>query len=372
MRTQSPRFLTLFALILAGLGACTKSGADAPQAEAAPVLIGPENLFVAESRTLQNGPALSGTLTAERSATIRAEVPGVVVQALADEGQAVRSGQLLGRLNDDSIRDQVLSAQSGVRTAAEALVVAKRNVERSEKLAQAGAVAERELEQSRSSALNAEGAEAEANARLAGARKQLGYTVIRSPLSGIVSERNVNVGDNVSAGNPLYSVVDPTSLRLEAQVPVAALGSLKIGTAVGFTVDGYGDRNFTGRISRINPAVDPATRQVRITVTLPNQSGRLVGGLFAQGRAAVESRTGLVVPASAIDRRGIRPMVTRVQGGVAQRVEVALGIEDLTIDRIEVTTGIAAGDTVIIGSARGVQSGTRVRPSAAAERSGSN
>ncbi len=372
MKTRLKLYSILLATALSGLAACAKSGAEGPPAEAAPVLIGPENLFVAESRTLQNGPALSGTLTAERSATIRAEVPGIVVQALADEGQAVRSGQLLGRLNDDAIRDQVLSAQSGLRTATEALVVAKRNVERSEKLAQAGAVAERELEQSRSSALNAEGAEAEANARLAGARKQLGYTMIRSPLSGIVSERHVNAGDNVSAGNPLFSVVDPSSLRLEAQVPVTALGSLKIGTAVGFTVDGYGDRSFDGRISRINPAVDPATRQVRITVTLPNQSGRLVGGLFAQGRAAIESRTGLVVPSSAIDRRGIRPMVTRVQGGVAQRVEVALGIEDLAIDRVEITTGIAVGDTVIIGSARGLQPGTRVRPSAAAERAGSN
>ena len=362
----------LLTLSVAALGGCGKAGAGAPQAEAAPILIGSENLFVAESRALQNGPAVSGTLNAERSATIRAEVPGIVVQVLADEGQSVRSGQLLGRLNDDAIRDQVLSAQSGVRTTTEALVVAKRNADRSEKLARAGAVAERDLEQARWSVMNAEGAGAEANARLAGAQKQLGYTQIRAPISGIVSERKVNAGDNVSAGNPMFSVVDPSSLRLEAQVPVAALGQLTVGTPVGFSIDGYGDRAFEGKISRINPAVDPATRQVRITVTLPNQAGRLVAGLFAQGRAAVESRTGLVVPSSAVDRRGIRPMVTRIQGGVARRVEVALGIEDLAIDRIEITNGIAIGDTVVIGSARGLQPGTRVRPSAPAERAGSN
>ncbi len=360
-------------MTLAGLSACGPAGAgDGPPAEPPPVLLGPENLFVAESRPLQNGPAISGTLTAERSATIRAEVPGVVVAALADEGQPVRIGQALGRLNDDAIRDQVLSAQSGLRTANEALVVAKRNAERSEKLAQAGAVAERELEQSRWSVMNAEGAEAEATARLASAKKQLGYTQIRSPLNGIVSERSVNAGDNVSAGNPLFTVVDPSSLRLEAQVPVNSVGRLTVGTPVGFTIDGYGDRTFDGKISRINPAVDPATRQVRITVTLPNQTGRLIAGVFAQGRVAVESRTGLVVPISAIDRRGIRPMVTRINGGMAQRVEVALGIEDPAIDRIEITSGIAAGDTVVIGSARGLQPGTKVRPSAPAERAGSN
>lgn len=369
MKSRIPLHSILSTLAVTTLVGCGTAGAGAPQAEAAPVLIGPENLFVAESRRLQNGPAVTGTLNAERSATIRAEVPGIVVQALADEGQAVRSGQLLGRLNDDAIRDQVLSAQSGVRTATEALVVAKRNAERSEKLARAGAVAERELEQARWSAVNAEGAAAEANARLAGAQKQLGYTQIRSPLNGIVSERHVNSGDNVSAGNPLYSVVDPSSLRLEAQVPISALGLLTVGTPVGFTIDGYGDRSFEGKISRINPAVDPATRQVRITVTLPNQAGRLVAGLFAQGRAAVESRTGLVVPSSAVDRRGVRPMVTRIHDGVAHRVDVALGIEDAAIDRIEITSGIAAGDTVVIGSARGLPPGTRVRPSAPAERS---
>ncbi|MSR01684.1 MAG: efflux RND transporter periplasmic adaptor subunit [Gemmatimonadetes bacterium] len=364
---------TMVTIAVTALAGCGKAGAgDSAYTEAAPVLLGPEDLFVAESRTLQNGPAISGTLTAARSATIRAEVPGIVVEALADEGQAVRVGQALGRLNDDAIRDQVLSAQTGLRTATEALVVARRNVERSGKLAQAGAVAERELEQSRWSVMNAEGAEAEATARLASAKKQLGYTRIRSPLNGIVSERNVNAGDNVSAGNPLFSVVDPSSLRLEAQVPVAAVGRLTVGTPVGFTIDGYGDRTFDGKISRINPAVDPATRQVRITVTLPNQAGRLVAGVFAQGRVAVESRTGLVVPSSAVDRRGIRPTVTRIHGGMAQRLEVALGIEDQTIDRIEITSGLAVGDTVVIGSARGLQSGTKVRPSAPAERAGSN
>ena len=178
----------------------------------------------------------------------------------------------------------------------------------------------------------------------------------------------MNTGDVVQVGNPMFTVVDPGSLRLEGQVPVAALGSLTIGTPVPFTIDGYGDKRFEGKIIRINPAVDPATRQVRVTVALPNASGKLVAGLFAQGRAAVESRTALVVPTSAIDRRGIRPTVTRLRGGVVERVEVGVGIEDQAIDRVEITQGIAAGDTLIIGSARGILPGTKVRPGASAER----
>ena len=366
------RFSLPIALTIGGavLGGCGKAagGADTAAAEVPPVMIGPENLFVAESRVLQTGPVVSGTLTAERAATIRADLTSTVVQTLVEEGQPVQAGQLLGRLNDDAVRDQVLSAQSGVRTAAEALEVAKRNAERSEKLAKAGAVADQVLEQARWSVTNADGALADANARLAQARKQLGYTLIRSPIKGIVSERMVNAGDNVSAGNPLFAVVDPSSLRLEAQVPVAAVSLLKIGTPVPFAVDGYGDRQFEGRILRINPAVDPTTRQVRVTVGLPNTTGKLVAGLFAQGRVATESRMTVALPTSAIERRGLRPTVTKIENGVAKRIEVTLGIEDPSLDRVEIKTGLAAGDTVITGAARGMQPGTRVRPTASAER----
>lgn len=114
--------------------------------------------------------------------------------------------------------------------------------------------------------------------------------------------------------------------------------------------------------------MDPATRQVRITVGLPNASGRLVAGLFAQGQVGTVQRDGIVVPTSAVDRRGIRPTVTRIAGGVAQRIEVTLGIEDQAREQIEVIEGIAAGDTVITGAARGIQPGTRVRASVSAER----
>ena len=363
----APLIVVTIAAALAGCGKKADPRAAAA-ADPAPAMIGPDNLFVTEARDLVNGPQISGTLTAERSATIRAEVASTVVQALVEAGQTVSRGQLLGRLNDDAVRDQVLSAKSGLRTATEALAVAQRNADRAEKLSKAGAMADRDLEQARWSVTNAEAGLADATARLAGVQKQFSYTELRSPLSGVVSERNVNAGDNVSVGNPLFSVMDPSSLRLEAQVPATAIASLKVGTAVPFAIDGYPNRAFDGRVTRINPAVDPATRQVRIMVSVPNQGGRLVAGLFAQGRVATEARNGIVVPGSAIDRRGLRPTVTRIEKGIARRVEVALGIEDPTVDRVEITTGLAIGDTVIIGAARGVLPGTKVRPTVAAER----
>ncbi|MEZ4457781.1 MAG: efflux RND transporter periplasmic adaptor subunit [Gemmatimonadales bacterium] len=287
---------------------------------------------------------------------------------LVEVGQPVTRGPVLARLNDDAVRDVVLSARSspphrhegGGGSQAECRAVRKAGGRR--------CPVEQDLEQARWQAMNADAVVADAEARLASAEKALGYTQIRSPLSGVVSERQVSAGDNVSAGNPMFSIVDPSSLRLEAQVPVSAIGALKVGTAVPFAIDGIADRRFEGRVTRINPAVDPATRQVRVIVGLPNQNGRLVAGLFAQGRVALESREGIVVPSSAVDRRGLRPVVTRLDAGVARRIEVALGIEDPSTDRVEITAGVALGDTLIIGAARGVPPGTKVRPSAQAER----
>ena len=170
-----------FASIATG---CDRGGttSSAP-VEVPSVALQPDNIAVATERELSNGPSVSGTLTAEREATLRAEVAGAVTQTLAEQGQAVKAGQVLIKLDDSAIRDGVLSARSAARTANEALVVARRNAERSERLAQAGALAERDLEQARWSVMNAEAGLADANARLASASKQLEKTTLRAPFN---------------------------------------------------------------------------------------------------------------------------------------------------------------------------------------------
>jgi multidrug efflux pump subunit AcrA (membrane-fusion protein) len=126
-----------------------------------------------------------------------------------------------------------------------------------------------------------------------------------------------------------------------------------------------------GRVSRINPSVDPATRQARLTVAVPNAGGRLVGGLFADGRVGTTVRQGVVVPTGAVDRRGIRPVVMKVHLGKVERVEVELGLIDAALEQMEVTTGITAGDTLLLGGARGLAPGAVVRVGSPAEINGS-
>ena len=195
------------------------------------------------------------------------------------------------------------------------------------------------------------------------AQKQLDDAQVRAPFSGVVSVRSVSEGDVVQPGTALFSVVDPASMRFEASVPAAQLSQVKVGAPVSFTVSGYPDRRFTGRVSRISPTVDQGTGQVRIVVAVPNASSNLVGGLFADGRIGTDVREGMTAPYSAIDLRGLKPTVLRLKGGVAERVEVALGVRDEDQERYEILSGVAVGDTLLIGAAQGITPGTAVRVS---------
>lgn len=340
------------------------NAAEADSGAVEPMLVGVENIAVAESTVLRAGPAISGSLQPHWSATVRAEVPGAVVRTYAERGQTVRSGALLARIDDRAIRDTYLSARSAVRTAESAASQAQRDLERTQSLVKAGAVAQQAEEQQRVSAQNAESALADARARLASAEKQMRATEVRAPDAGVVSDRSVQAGDVVQPGAELFTVVDPSRMKLEAAVPAQQLSDVRVGAPVEFTVTGYADRVFTGRVDRVSPMADPTTGQVEITVALPNTAGELVGGLFAQGQVASREHNGIVIPASAVDVRGLRPIVRVLDQGMVARREVALGLRDDATDRVEVTSGLAAGDTLLLGAAQGIAAGTpvRVRP----------
>jgi multidrug efflux pump subunit AcrA (membrane-fusion protein) len=132
---------------------------------------------------------------------------------------------------------------------------------------------------------------------------------------------------------------------------------------VSFTVNGYPGRTFTGRVTRVNPTADPATRQVRIVISIPNAEGRLVGGLFATGRVASESKTGMIAPATAVDSRSSTPAVFRIKGGKVERVPVQLGVRDDASERVEIRSGVQVGDTLLVGAAQGITPGTVVNVS---------
>jgi RND family efflux transporter MFP subunit len=176
----------------------------------------------------------------------------------------------------------------------------------------------------------------------------------------VVSDKAVSPGDTVQPGSPLYTVVDPARMRLVAHVPAEGIANLRVGTPVEFVVAGLPGQRFTGAVQRVNPVADPATRQVEIHVALPNAEGRLLSGLFAEGRVATAAKEALAVPAAAIDRSLGEPALLRLAGGRVERVPVRLGITDEDAEKVEVLSGVAAGDLVLVGTARSITPGAKV------------
>lgn len=353
--------IEIITVLAAALAAAACSGRSS--AEAAPdtpsVTVAPENVTVLDTVLLQSGPAITGDLMAERSATIRAEVGGSVMSVNVEEGQAVRQGQVLAILDESVIAEQVRSARSALVSAENSAAVARREAERTKRLLAGGAVAERDVELADRALWSAEAQLENARAAAAGAQKQWQKTRLTAPFGGIVGRRQVSVGDVVTMGNELFTVVDPRSMQLEAAVPVSALAALRVGSTVNFDVSGYEGQSFTGTVKRVSPEVDPGTRQVRIVVTIPN-AGSLVAGLFAKGRVVTESRLAIAVPVTAVDLRGATPTARRIKDGKVEVVAVQLGLRDEVGALIEVTGGLARGDTVLTGGAMSVSAGTPV------------
>jgi RND family efflux transporter MFP subunit len=176
----------------------------------------------------------------------------------------------------------------------------------------------------------------------------------------VVSQRAVSVGDIVAPGNALFTVIDPSTLRLEASVPADAIGAVSNGVAVRFSVQGMADASFEGTVERVAPAVDAVTRQLPILVSIPNEEGKLIAGLFAEGRIAAQLHDALLIPLDAVVEGAAAPTVLRVRDGVVEQVAVTLGVSDPDRELVEVLTGLAEGDQVILGAARDMAAGTPV------------
>ena len=334
--------------------------APAATTDAAVVLLAPENVSTASVQQISSGPVISGQLTPAREASVRAQVGGSLVALTVDRGESVRAGAEVARISSRDLEAARASVQVALRSMESALAVARSEAERTRALVTGGALASRDLEQAQNTVSQAEAQVAAARARLTSVEQQIDDTSVKAPFAGVVSARPASIGDVVSPGGELLTIIDPSSMRLEASVPSDQVPQLRPGAKVRFTIRGIpGD--FTGTIDRINPTVDPVTRQVSCFVTLPNTGGRLIAGLFAEGRVESVTREGIVVPLSAVDETGTRPVVTRIRDDKAEIVPVTLGTRQSETELVEVTAGVQAGDTLIVGSARNVTAGTPIR-----------
>jgi RND family efflux transporter MFP subunit len=352
------------AAALATTAAC--GGTDTPAAAtaaAAPAVVqlAPENVASATVADITSGPFVSGQLTPAREATVRAQIGGPLTSLTVDRGQAVRQGAIIGRIAARELDDALASAQVAVKSAENSLTVARSEAARTESLVKGGALAARDLEQAKNMVAGAEAQVAAARSRETAIRQQLDDTIVKAPINGIVSERPASAGDILSPGTPIVTIIDPSSMRLEAAVTSDQVSLVRPGAKVRFRVRGLSSELVTGTIDRLSPTADPVTRQVTIFVTMPNAGGKLIAGLFAEGRVDAETRRGVIVPLGAVDETGPTATVTRIRDGKAERVTVTLGIRQSEAELVEVRSGLAEGDILILGAAKTLSPGTPVR-----------
>lgn len=361
MRSLSLVFISIVAA--ASLAACKKQSGPEPtaQGEEPVIKLAPEDIVTIQRGELQTGPRISGALEASARSVVRAETGGTVLQIGPELGQPVKKGDLLARIEAKALGDMSSSAQSGVANAQAQLDLAKREVQRTEALVKGGALAQRELDRAQSQVTAAQAQLNQAKAQLASSQSQLGDATARAPFAGVVARRSVSAGDVVSPGAELYEIIEPSSMRLDASVASEDLSAISVGKSVDFAVRGYPGQMFAGTISRIAPAADPVTRQIQILVEIPNPGGKLIAGLYAEGHVAVEKREALIAPMGAIDMTGDQPSVLRVKSGSVERSVVSLGVRDERAEVVEVLSGLAPGDVLLLARAtKNVVPGSKV------------
>ena len=346
--------------------ACGGSANAEPARQAASpgvVTLAPREYATVEARTIQSGPVLSGTLVPRVRAVVRAELAGTVAAVLADRGARVAAGAPLARLSDHVPRAMLASAAVEERSARSALDAAERRATRLERLLAAGAVSAEEAEDARQAVDDVRSRLEAARTQRVAAEEELAHATVRAPFGGIVSVRSVSAGELVQPGTPMFEVLDPSTMRLEASLPSSQLAALTVGARVEFSVAAYPGRTFLGRVEHVSPAADAGTRQVPVTVAIANRDGRLVAGLFAEGRLTVDARRATLAPAAAVElERGAegRGTVLRLNAGRVSRATVEArdaGIAEL----VEIVSGLSVGDTVLVGAVR-----TRTAPGARA------
>jgi membrane fusion protein (multidrug efflux system) len=357
------------AAMLASAAACGEKEADAAPGGGGPggagrgpsVTLAETDVTQPRLAALEDAIAVTGTLEPLERAEVRARLEGDVEGVYVREGEAVRAGQLLARFDAGDQAGNARSAAADVAAARSELSTAEWTLEQNNELLREGAIPERDVRVAQQAVAAARARVAAAQARSGTSQREVGDTRVVAPVSGIIERRTVNPGEHINRNAALFTLVRGDVLELAAAVPEREATAVQAGQAVRFVADGM---QFTGRVARISPSVDPGSRSVTVYVQVPNADGRLRAGTFASGRIVSRVVDGaMVVPAAAIreGREGGPPVVYRVVDEKVEVVPVTVGLRDETQGLVQVTEGLSESDRVIVGNVGILGAGMAVR-----------
>jgi RND family efflux transporter MFP subunit len=305
---------------------------------------------------------LPGTLLGVIESTVYARSNGYVVRWVKDIGSSVKKGELLAELTAPEIDQELSQAVSARAQAAASTSLAQSTAERWQALRQKDAVTQQDLDEHLSAASQASANLAAADANVGRLEKLRGFNRVVAPFDGVVTRRNVDVGDLVNAGNggtgqALFAVAQVDPLRLYVYVPQIYARQIKIGDAVTVTLAERIGQQFQGTIARTARAIDAATRTMQVEIQVPNPIGALIAGSYVQVTLPINvDAKALVVPTNVLL---FRPEGTRValvdSGGRVHLTAVKLGTDFGT--RVEVLSGLSASDRVVLNPADSLADG---------------
>jgi membrane fusion protein, multidrug efflux system len=338
--------------------ATAKAPADAPV-----LLLSPEDLRTVRVGGADGaGPVITGSIQPDKRADLRAEVAAIVTQVAKDNGESVKRGDLLMRLDDTSIRESLQSAEAGARAAQQAFDQAQRQVERLKTLQAQGMTSAQALDDAEGRRNAAQSELVAARGRVVSAQQQLRRTEVRAPFDGIVSERKASVGDTAQVGKELLKVIDPRSMRFDGLVSADRMTEVQTGQAVRFRINGIDGVAFDGKVQRVDATANSVTRQVAVQVAFADPaSAPRVAGLYAEGRIETGAVAQPMLAESQVVRSGNAAFVWRVgKDGKLAKVAVQLGERDARSGELALKGGLAEGDQILRNPGSTLVEGQRV------------
>ncbi|HEX2223273.1 MAG TPA: efflux RND transporter periplasmic adaptor subunit, partial [Thermoanaerobaculia bacterium] len=317
----------------------------------------------------------TGYTYARDRAAVGSRVIGRIVELRVEEGDRVRAGDVIAVLDSADLRAAVDQVRAELQEAQARLADARRELSRQERLVASGVTAQAELDAARTAADVAAAQVGTQQARLRSQEAQLAYTVIRSPLSGVVIEKPVEVGEMVAPGGftsqqstgAIVRIADPDSLEVEADINESYIARLKIGQPAAIKVDAVPDRSYQGKLRQIIPTADRQKAVVQVKVTIDDPDASLVPDMSSTvtfleegvDRSRLEAESKVYIPREAVAGTGADAAVFLVEQEQLRRVPVQLGPE--AEGRFEVLSGLKGGETLVRQVTPELKDGQKVR-----------
>ena len=304
--------------------------------------------------------AVSGSVRPVLQAMIKSKVAGEIARLYVREGESVTAGQVLVSIDTADLKARNDAQRAMAAEAKARLDLATKNEANNRALLVKNFISQNAFDSVANSMQIAEANHQSALAQSAITQRALADAQIRAPFAGIISKRAVNVGEKITADAPIMQIVDLSKMELEAPVPVGDIPSVKVGQEIALKVDGFSEREFKGKVERINPAAEAGSRSISIFVTLPNADGALKGGMFANGTLAAVGRSAVAtLPIASLIEEGGQTFVFALKGGLIERKPVTIGAKNIELGLAEIRSGIEVGTEVVAVKADGLKHGSK-------------